>query len=69
MLLMLKLDDNLINTMQLITLCEVNSRNYYTSLSFLLHKNMTVVLLLHPNINCMTIPPVVISAIIFPGLF
>ena len=42
---------------------------------------MTVVLLLHPEINCMiippvvlvkyckTIPPVVISAIIFPGLF
>ena len=43
---------------------------------------MTVVLLLHPKINCMTIPPggagkkivglfptVVISAIIFPGLF
>ena len=59
MLLILKLDDNLINTMQLITLCEVNSRNYYTSLSFLLHKNMTVVLLLHPKINCMTIPPVV----------
>ena len=59
MLLMLKLDDNLINTMQLITLCEVNSRNYYTSLSFFLYKNMTVVLLFHPKINCKTIPPVV----------
>jgi hypothetical protein len=32
---------------------------YYTSLSFFLYKNMTVVLLLHPKINCMTIPPVV----------
>jgi hypothetical protein len=30
---------------------------YYTSLSFPLYKNMTVVLLLHPKINCMTIPP------------
>ena len=35
-------------------------RYYYTSLSFFLYKNMTVVLLLHPNINCMTIPPVVL---------
>jgi hypothetical protein len=26
-----------------------------TSLSFFLYKNMTVVLLLHPKINCMTI--------------
>ena len=33
--------------------------NYYTSVYFFLYKNMTVVLLLHPNINCMTIPPVV----------
>jgi hypothetical protein len=32
--------------------------NYYTSLSFFLYKNMTVVLLFHPKINCMTIPPV-----------
>ena len=32
---------------------------YYTSLSFFLYKNMTVVLLVHPKINCMTIPPVV----------
>jgi hypothetical protein len=32
---------------------------YYTSLSFFLYKNMTVILLLHPKINCMTIPPVV----------
>ena len=31
----------------------------YTSLSFFLYKNMTVVLLLHPKIDCMTIPPVV----------
>ena len=33
--------------------------NYYTPLSFFLYKNMTVVLLLHPKINCMTILPVV----------
>ena len=32
---------------------------YYTSLSFFLYKNMTVVLLLHPKINCMTITLVV----------
>ena len=32
---------------------------YYTSLSFFLYKNMTVVLLLNPKINYMTIPPVV----------
>ena len=30
--------------------------NCYTSLSFFLYKNMTVILLLHPKINCMTIP-------------
>jgi hypothetical protein len=29
---------------------------YYTSLSFFLFKNMTVVLLLHPKINCLTSP-------------
>ena len=64
------------------------SINYYASLSFFLDKNMTVVLLFHHNINCMTIPlvvsgkncrtiplcgnfsnSVVISVIIFPGLF
>jgi hypothetical protein len=28
---------------------------YYTSLSFFLYKSMTVVLLLHPKINCLTI--------------
>ena len=32
---------------------------YYNSVSFFLYKNMTVVLLLHPKIHCMTIPPVV----------
>jgi hypothetical protein len=32
---------------------------YRTSLSFFLYKNMTVVLLLNPKINYMTIPPVV----------
>ena len=49
--------------------------------SVFLNKNMTVVLLLHPKINCVTIPPVVpvkilklyppvvISTNIFPGLF
>ena len=36
-----------------------NKYNYCTSLSFFLYKNMTVVLLLHPKIDCMTIPPVV----------
>ena len=33
--------------------------NYYTSVYVFLYKNMTVVLLLHPKINCMTILPVV----------
>jgi hypothetical protein len=49
--------------------------------SVFLNKNMTEVLLLHPKINCVTIPPVVpvkilklyppvvISTNIFPGLF
>ena len=49
--------------------------------SVFLNKNMTVVLLLHPKIKCVTIPPVVpvkilklyppvvISTNIFPGLF
>ena len=32
---------------------------YYTSVSVFLYKNMTVVLLLHPKTNCMTIPRVV----------
>jgi hypothetical protein len=36
-----------------------NINYYYTSLSFFLYKNMTVVLPLHPKINLMTIPPVV----------
>jgi hypothetical protein len=35
----------------------VLSYRYFTN--FFLYKNMTVVLLLHPKINCMTIPPVV----------
>jgi hypothetical protein len=38
---------------------QTNIMIYYTSVSFFLYKNMTVVLLLHPKINCMTIPPVV----------
>ena len=44
---------------KLITTHNKNSWNYYGSLSFFLYKNMTVVLLLHPKINCMTIPLVV----------
>ena len=34
-----------------------NNTIYYTSVSVFLYKNMTLVLLLHTNINCMTIPP------------
>ena len=45
--------------MEIYVWCMRNKRDYYTSLSFFLYKNMTVVLLLHPKINCMTIPPVV----------
>ena len=35
----------------------LNCFYYYTSVSFFIFENMTVVLLVHPKINCMTIPP------------
>ena len=46
---------------------QTNIMIYYTSVSFFLYKNMTVVLLLHPKINCMTVPLVVPVKIL--GLF
>jgi hypothetical protein len=48
---------------------QTNIMIYYTSVSFFLYKNMTVVLLLHPKILGLHVFPfVVISAILFPGL-
>ena len=57
--------NSIVQNLQLLIRCVLKGQAgyilyyYYTSLSFFLYKNITVVLLFHPKINRMTIPPVV----------